>query len=152
MGRMYTVPISAVSVSVAQDLWELAAADDHPLILHALFVSQSSDTDSEQIRITVKRITGSPTSGSGGSAPTPAPLDPSGSAAGFTAEINNTTQLTGGTAVTLHEESFNVLNGYVYLPTPEMRPKCAGNQYLLVSIPAPADALTMNCTAYVEEV
>lgn len=152
MGRMYTVSVSAVAVTAAQDLFELASADDHPLILHGIFIGQSSDTDSEQIRVSINRTTGSPTSGSGGSAPTPRPTDPSGSAAGFASEINNTTPISGGTQVVLHEDSFNVLNGWVYLPTPEMRLKCAGNQWLTVNITAPVDSLTVNATAYVEEV
>lgn len=152
MGRMYSVSMSAVTVSAAQDLFELLAPATTGFRLHAVFVSQSSDTDSEQLRIRIRRFTGSPSSGTGGGSATPRPMNPGDPASGITAEINNTTQISGGTAVTLHEDSFNVLSGWVFMPTPEMRLAAAPSTYLVIDLPAaPADPLTVNATAYFEE-
>lgn len=156
MGRMYSVVISAASVSAAVDAFEITGAASKVLRIHEIKISQSSDAgdaQSEQIRVTAKRFTGAYTSGSGGSAPTPRPFNPSDAAAAFTAETGNTTQATGGTSVTLLEDSFNVLGpGWHYLPTPESRIEIAASSALVVSITAPADALTVNGYAIVEEI
>lgn len=151
MGRIYAVPISAVSVSAAVDLWEILAPSTSSIRLHGVFVAQSSDTDSEQLRVSIRRVTGAPTSGSGGSSATPAPLLPGDAASGATAETCNTTQISGGTSVTLHEDSWNVLGGFAWLPTPELRPVAAPSTRFVVAMTAPADAVTVNGTLYFEE-
>jgi hypothetical protein len=151
---MYAVPFSAVAATLAQDPWELLAGTDHPIALHSLVITQSSDTDSEQLRVTIKRVTGSPTSGSGGSSVTPVPLDPTDTAAAFTAEVNNTTRISGGTQTTIHDECFNVLSGWSFDPTtiPDMRPKALPGTRLVVGLEgSPADSLTISGVAYVEE-
>lgn len=156
MGRMYTISFEGVTVSAAQDLFEVLVPADAIGVLHALYLSQSSDAgdaESEQLSISIQRITGAPTSGSGGSTPTPRPVEEGDAAAGITAEANNTTQLTGGTSVTLHRESFNVMAGLAYIPTPEMRPIFSPSTRCLVELPsAPADALTMDGVMYIEEI
>ena len=96
MGRMYSVSFNEVAVTAASDLFELLVPAENVMILHELHISQSSDagdSESEQIYVSIRRVTGSPTSGSGGSSATPAPLDLGDAAAGITAEVNNTTQL-----------------------------------------------------------
>lgn len=152
MGRVYSVSFSATAITAAQDLFELLAPSGSSIRLHAVYFSQHTDTDSEQLRLTIKRVTGAPTSGSGGSTPTPIPLLPGDAASGITAEANNTTRISGGTSVTLHDEAVNVLNGWVYLPTPEMRPVAAPSTRLVIGLEtAPADSITCNGVAYVEE-
>lgn len=154
MGRMYAVTFESVNVSVAVDLFELIPADDKPLTVHALIIGQSSDAgdaQDEMLPIAIKR--GHVTSGSGGASPTPAPLNPGDAAAGFTAETNNTTQASSGTAVTLYADTFNVRSGFVWIPTPESRPVAnQGNSTLVVRLgAAPADQLTISGTLIVEE-
>jgi len=154
MGRLYTVTFSAVAVSAAQDLFELTPADDKPIRLHGIAVGQisdSGDAQDEQLRWTI--IRGHATSGSGGSAATPQPVNSSvDTAAGFTAETNNTTVASAGTGVTLHADAFNVRAGLQYWWPPECRPGASqGNTLLVVRITAPSDALTMDGTLYVEE-
>lgn len=156
MGRMYTIFFEGVAVSALQDLFEILAPSDSTMRLHAVFISQSSDagdSQSEQIGITISRVTGSPTSGSGGSSATPSALNAGDPAAGITAEVNNTTQLSGGTKTTLHRESFNVMAGIQLIFTPEMRPSFSPSTYCLIEInAAPGDALTMDGVVYIEEV
>lgn len=148
-GRMYKVPFSA-AVTVAQDLLEFNPATAKPIRLRRLFIGQSSDTDSEQLEITIKR--GATTSGSGGSAPTPRPTCSSDSAAGFTAEANNTTRATGGSPITLGEFGFNVLNGVDICFIPEETDEAVNGERLVIGLETtPADSLTIQGTAVIEE-
>lgn len=155
MGRMYTVTFENVAVTAAQDFFELSPADDKPVRIHSIYLSQSSDmgdVQEELLRVTIKR--GHTSSGSGGSAFTPLPLESSaGAAAGAAAEINNTTIASAGTAVALHAETFNVRTGWVYIPTPECRPGASqANTTLVVRLEAaPADSLSMSGTLIFEE-
>lgn len=153
-GRMYAVEFEAVAVTVAQDFFELSPADDEPVHIHALYLSQSTDfADAEEELLRVKIIRGHATSGSGGTAPTPAALDPKVGAAAAAAEVNNTTIASAGTPVDLHSECFNVRVGMAYIPTPEARPKAdqAGTTIVVRLMAAPADSLTMSGTLIFEE-
>ena len=158
MGRMYVVQFAAVAVTVAQDLFEIKCASDSPLILHEVRITQDSDAgnaQSEQLRFTVKRAAGSYTSGSGGSTPTPALIASQDGAAAFTCEANNTTRAAVGTGtlVTLITTADNIHNGWHYLPTPECRPTAAATEAFVIGLEAaPADSLTMNGYAIVEEI
>ena len=156
MGRLYDVPFSAVSISAAQDLFEVLAASGKPFFLHSIVFGQTSDfgdAQAEGIQILIKRATGSYTSGSGGSTVTPAKHLTNDAAAGPTAEINNTTQASAGSGAltTLYTESVNVQAGYQYLPTPEMRYFFLPSEACVVSITAPTDAITGSGTLTFEE-
>lgn len=152
-GRMYAVTFST-AVSALQDLFEFSAADDEPIKLHELYLSQSSDFgDAEEEGLRYAVIRGNTTSGSGGTAPTPVALDPKVGAAAFSAEVNNTTEASAGTEVTLREGTFYTRVGEVYIPVPSARPKTDQGTGLLVVrlLEAPADALTVQGTAIIEE-
>jgi hypothetical protein len=154
-GRIYTVVTGAVSVSAAQDLFEITPADDKPVELVGLTIDQTGvadigDAAEEFIRWTVYR--GFTSSGSGGSAPTPRPIKRAHAAAGFTAEVNNTTVATTGTSVILHEGAFNVRGPYIFWWPDGCEPDASqGDTTILVRIPAPADAITLSATLYVRE-
>lgn len=152
-GRTYAVPFAAVAVSAAQDLWEITPADDKPIELVGIEIGQYSDSgDAADELLSLQIIRGFTSSGSGGSSVTPNPLDPNSSAAGFTAECNNTTVANTGTTATLHAAAFNVRAGYLNYWPLDCRPKAnQANTTLVVRITAPADALTMNGTLYVRE-
>lgn len=156
MGRLYTASFSAVAVSAAVDCFEILAASGKPFFLHEVTLSQSSDygdAAAEGLSVLLKRATGSYTSGSGGSTATPRPHSTNDAAAGPTAETNNTTQAAAGSGalVTLRAEAFNVQAGYQYLPTPEQRPLFLPGEALVVSITAPADAVTLSGSVVFEE-
>lgn len=157
MGRFYSVPFSAVSVSVAQDLFEVLASSGKPFYLHEITIAQSSDygdAQAEGLSILIKRATGSYTSGSGGSTVTPAKHLTNDASAGPTAEVNNTSQASAGSGAltTLRAEAFNVQAGYQYLPPPEQRFLFLPAEACVVSVTAPADAVTMSGTLVFEEV
>lgn len=152
--KVYTVVFGGVAATAQQDLFEITPADDRPIEILGLHLSQTTelgDAAEEQLRIAV--IRGHTTSGSGGSAPTPQLTDPRDSAAGFTAEVNNTTIASAGTSVTLHEDSWNVRVPYAHYWPPE----CAigadqGNTTIVVRLlTTPADSITINGTLYVRE-
>jgi hypothetical protein len=156
MGRFYTASFSAVSVSAAVDVFEVLAASGKPFVLHEVVIAQSSDygdAAAEGLSVLIKRATGSYTSGSGGSTATPAKHATNDAAAGPTAETNNTTQASAGsgTLTTLRAEAFNAQAGYQYLPPPEQRYVFLPAEACVVSITAPADALTLSGSLVFEE-
>lgn len=156
MGRRYSVPFSAVSVSAAQDLFEILAASGKPFFLVEVVVAQSSDygdTAAEGLSILIKRATGSYTSGSGGSTPGATKHLTNDASAGPTPEANNTTQAAAGSGAltTIRADAFNVQGGYQYLPPPEDRLFFLAGEAVVVSVTGPADALTMSGTLVFEE-
>lgn len=156
MGRFYTASFSATAVSAAVDVFEVLAASGKPFILHEIAIAQSSDygdAAAEGLSILIKKATGSYTSGSGGSTATFRPHSTNDAAAGPTAETNNTTQASAGSGalITMRAEAFNVQAGYQYLPTPEQRMLFLPTEALVVSITAPADAITLSGSVTIEE-
>lgn len=152
-GRTYAVTFNAVAVSAAQDLFEITPADDKPCEIVSLSIGQYSDAgDAAAELLSIQIIRGFTASGSGGSSATPTPMGPGSAAAGFSAEVNNTTVANTGTTTTLLSDAFNVQAGYNYIPPLDARPVVGqGNTTLVVRITAPADALTMNGTLVVRE-
>lgn len=151
---MYTVEFENVAVTAAQDFFEISPGDDRPVRIAGLFLSQYSDlADAAEEILRVRIIRGHATSGSGGSAPTPRPLDERSAAAGFASEVNNTTIASAGTAVNLHSDAFNIRVGMGIWFPPECRAKAdqADGTIVVRLLAAPADSLSMSGTLYVEE-
>lgn len=152
-GRTYAVTFNAVAVTAASDLFELTPADDKPIEIVGIELGQYTDAgDSQDELLGLQIIRGHTTSGSGGSSATPTPISPNAAAAGFTAEVNNTTVASAGTTTTLHSTAFNVRAGYInYFPA-DARPVAGqGNTTIVVRMTAPADSITLNGTIYVRE-
>jgi hypothetical protein len=157
MSRMYTVVFDNVSVSAIQDFFELTPADDKPIELIGLMLSQTGVADigdaAEEI-LPIKISRGFTASGSGGSAPTPSVIKVSDTAAGFTAEVNNTTVANTGTETILMVDNFNVRAGYMCWFPPGAEPSASqANTTMTIRLTrAPADAITLSGTAWVREV
>jgi hypothetical protein len=134
----------------AQDLLEITAPSDRPIRIHAIFWGQTSHTTSAQIQFSIKRVTGG-TSGSGGSTPTARPHDPNDAASTATIEMMNTTQYSGGTQITLHTEVANQLNGWVYMPTPEMQLQLEPSEVGIISMDTTPTNMAIVCTVVYEE-
>lgn len=159
-GRIYSVVFDNVAVTVLQDFFELNPAVDKPIRLLALDVGQTNrvgDANEDMLRWSVAVMSGGVlTSGTGGTVPTPQPLNPGDAAAGFTAEVNNTTvATTTGTTSTKHNSAFNSRVGLLWVPPPEclaLAIDSAGTGALLVRLlEAPSASTTFSGTAYVEE-
>ena len=154
MSGIYTVPFVGVAVTAQQDLFELVAAAAKPLLVLGFGLSQSTelgDAQEEQLSIILK--SGQTTSGSGGTTPTPVPADSTGSAAGFTAEVNNTTKASAGTILTHYPYTWNVRGPFdIILPEPMQLLMAAGRRFTLELASTPADSITMNGYMVVQEI
>ena len=152
--RIYSVVFQAVAITATQDLFEITPGDDKPVQLLGVFAGNSTDfgdAQDENLRWSVVR--GHTTSGSGGTAPTPRPTKRSDSAAGFTAEVNNTTKASVGTTHIVHADAFNVRAGLAHWWTPETVPEATqADTTIIVRLDSsPADSITFDGTLYVAE-
>ena len=153
MGRLYTAQFSAVAVSAAQDLFEIVAPSDAIVKIHNIRLGQTSDVgDAAEEILLIKLNSGATTSGSGGGSYTPVPIELGDAAFGGTCEINNTTQAADGTIVTHHAWPWNVRGPFEIIFEPETRPVISPSRRCVLTIPAPADALTMMGTITFEEI
>lgn len=158
IGIPYTIPINAVaSPAAAFDAFEIIGATGKPFILERVVIGQSSDygdAAAEGLTMTIKRATGSYTSGSGGSSTTPQKHGTNAPAAGSSAETMNTTQASAGSGAlnVLHAEGFNIQSGVDYFPPPSARHVFLAAEACVVSLTAPADALTISGYAIIREI
>lgn len=161
MGRIYSMVFEQVNVSADQDLFSLASPTKGVALLHAVYLSQTSDTgDSAEIMEEVVIETGARTVGSGGGVGAEIPLDDGDAAATCVGRINDTTPAVvgAGTIVVKHADSFNIRVGWQYIPVPEDRISwceiAAGTAiYLVVNLQNnPASAITMSGTIVWEEI
>ncbi len=152
MGRMYAGVLDAQSVSTAVDLVYLKAAADLIIVVHEIIVSQDTSETSQQLPLQILRRT---TDNSGG-ATTPAPsvINPSDTAFSSTWETYDGSWAgTGSAGDILWRASQNVLNGWHYLPTPELRPILSPGGRIAVALETnPASALIFTVTMYFEEI
>lgn len=158
MGRIITLDTGWQTVSAVQDLLEIKLGTAQAGYLHSCRVMQSSEettTEAEELKISVKRATGTFTSGSGGSTATVVKGQTGDTAHGLaTIERNNTTQAVVGTG-TLEEidcGSFAVLSGeWERTYTPELRKPFGPSEAVILSLEeTPADAITMRAFIDIE--
>lgn len=151
-GLMYVATFDAIAATVETDLFELNVASDCVVILHSLFLGQTTDMgDAAAEALKLQFIKGYSTSGSGGSSLTPTPMQTGFPAAGSTMERNNSTVANTGTAVILHQDVWNIQLPYQWRPTPEERIALSPSQRLVIRLPAPADSITLSATLVFEE-
>lgn len=154
MGRIYRVPMDRVSVSAVQDLFEITAAAGKTLAVRAIIVENTNLETSEQLALQIKHGTSGTTSGTGGTASTPTKTDQNDPAAGFVAEINNTTQAVVGTGVltVLEPRGWNQLSGFSWRAVPREEITVLFSERVIVSLPvAPAAAVVLSGVVVVEE-
>lgn len=155
--RMYTVVFENVAVAASQDLFEITPADDKPIIIVGINlanvggVADAGDAQEEDLRLSI--IRGFTTSGSGGSAPTPVLCLPGDNAAGFTAEVNNTTLANTGTTTNPFVDGWNTRVPYEKLWPIEMAIGAGqGNTTIVVRLlSTPADSFQVSGTLWVAE-
>ena len=159
--RVFTVPFqgTVTAAGADTDLFELAPAAGKPIRLRGLVLSQFSevgDAQEESIRISIVRMTGTVTSGSGGSSVTPVPIKGNMAAAGFTAEANNATvATTSGTTTVVEEFAWNLRNAPLerWWPDADFCFDAKNPEYLLIRMQSTlADDASFAMTAYVEEI
>ena len=116
----FIIPIPMTSVSASVDLFELVTSATRPTSIEYIWLDQKTLTSG---RLNVNLITGTATSGSGGSTSTPICLTNTTATFGGTSpvEILNTTKASTGTPVTVLPLVWNLVAGLVWLPAPEHR-------------------------------
>lgn len=153
MPRDYTIEFEKVSVSAAQDLFQINGASGKMVQLIS-FNCDDVDTTAPQDQQLVFRCRFLPatvSNGSGGSTPTPQKVDPGDANASLTALCNNTSKATtNGTAVVIWEGGANVKAGIEkFFPA---KPLIGPSEAVVIElITAPATTLTMSGTAWVRE-
>lgn len=149
MGRLYSVVFTEVAVTQQQDLFQIEA-NTTPIILHAVYLSQSSDlgdAEAEGLSILIQRVTDEVTDDLNA-----VPIDSGDGAENAQLAINETSELTTGAAV-IHSEAWNIAMPFIYLPPPELRPTCKIGDVIVVNLnTTPAESITMSGTAYFEEI
>ncbi|KKL92827.1 hypothetical protein LCGC14_1880830 [marine sediment metagenome] len=147
MGRMYSVQFSEVSVSAQQDLFQIEALVV-PAIIHAIYVSQSSDVgdaSAAMVSLRINRVTDAVTDDLA-----VVQLDKGDATQNADVAINETVELVTGIEV-IHSEVWNIALPFIWLPTPEMRIVVEVGNVVVVNMNT-TDALTMSGTLYFEEV
>ena len=148
MGRMFTASFTDVAVTAQQDLFQIEA-NTVPAIIHAIFLSQTSDVGdaaAENLSILIRRVTDVVTNDI-----VEAKLDTGSGVALADLAVNETTELVTG-AETIHSEAWNIAMSFIWMPPPEMRIIVQVGNALVVNLnDTPADELTMSGTMYFEE-
>ncbi|MFO1157263.1 MAG: hypothetical protein U1E60_00335 [Reyranellaceae bacterium] len=137
---IFKVPMSAVSISTAQDLWHIKAGATYPVVIHEIVLSQKTLVAVEGKDLKLMRHTVAVTQGSGGSTPTSQNVAPGGGSSGCTIHMNDTTQASSGTLTTLHADVWQLLNGFFWMPAPEDRIFIAPSTGFIVSLAAAPSA------------
>lgn len=158
MGRQYWAAYTGTLTNAGgnADLMEVLPADDKPVRMRRAIISQISevgDAAEEGLQISVQRFPATVTSGSGGSAVTPTPVDSADVAFGGTVECNNATvATTSGTPVFFGYLGWNeraMIDQYWDF---ENAPKAKQGEGLFLRCDTtPADDLTLNLMILLEE-
>ena len=141
-GRIYTIPFSKISISAAQDLWNVAATAGMAFELHSINLGAETATTAEEVSIQIKRLTATVTNGTAGAVVVPVPNPSSSTAATITCRCNDTGRgSTSGSTTVLFSDTWQLTNGYIYQWAPEDRPMFVLSQNLLIGLEtAPAGA------------
>jgi hypothetical protein len=102
MPRTYTVSFENVAITAAQDLVACKGSTGKVCEVNRVWFGPTDTTlqTAQGLRLNIKYSSATLTLGSGGTAPTPQPVDPGDAAASFTAHVNDTTQATTSGAFT----------------------------------------------------
>ena len=153
MGRRYHLIFENVSVSAVQDLVQINGATGKTVLVRRVWLNSVNATPTaQQLRLRGRYVPATVTNGSGGSTPTPRPLDPGDAAATFTARANSTTQATSsGTIIDLWATGCHVQGGVdTMFPTPFVVP--AGAAFVFDLAAAPTGTLNLSGGVEVEEI
>ena len=155
-GRVYSALFDGVAVTAVQDLFELipgATACMELLSVHLSQETEVADAAEEMLTISIEAHSGAITSGSGGSGPTPIPTHLGDAASVVAVEVNNTTEVSGGTKVTHAIHNWNIRVPLDIIWIPETRIWISPTDALTVTLlTTPADSITMGGTVYFREV
>ena len=155
-GRMFKGAFSAVSVSVAQELFYIKASATVPVFLHSVTLGQKTLTTAEAKELKFVYLPATVTVGSGGTAVTLRGADPGGmaAAAASTCRANDTVLATSAGSYDLADDDWIFTNGYLWLPAdPRDRPFIKPGDAMVVRLgTAPSGAMVASGTIEIEEI
>lgn len=134
------------AITAAADIWELATGAANMAQVMSWTLGQRTElgeAQEEHLTLSMVRYSGSPTSGSGGSAAaTLKSLNAQGVASVTTIEVGNTTPASGGTAEEVWREDWMIRQPFLYLPPPNEIITIGVSQRLVLRvIDAPTDSI-----------
>jgi hypothetical protein len=154
--RLYSISFENVSLAAVQDIFALKASATNGLEIRRISISAGGVTSPAELRLRLKRMPATVTIGSGGSAPAVQKVSSRLNIASLStnARANDTTQATtSGTAQSLANWQWNVLNEFLEIPPTEgERWECDVSEALILDIVAtPGAAVTCSGTIVFKE-
>lgn len=150
MGRLYVINHQATVVAGAISIIQLKAGASNICKIHRVSISQTASTTSAQIRAQIVRKSAAATVTSF----TPLLVDSGDGAAksvGGVAATGITATVEGTDSDVLISDTFNALQGWLYLPTPEERLIVPANGIIALKFPV-NPALTITAQMIYEEI
>ena len=132
--RGYMIAFTNVSVAAIQDLFAIYAGANMAFEVEFIRLAQHTLTTIGSARIRNRRLPATVTSGSGGNAFTPRPINSSDAAATITARINDTVQATTTGTADDWSDGWDIPFGHLWLPPEDGRLIVKPNQAFIVSI------------------
>lgn len=150
----FPVGLSAtgIAMTLATDLAQITVADDRPITVAGLIITQSSDVgDAAEEVLRWGLYRGVTTGSTGGTSLTVTPLQQGGPTPSVTGTTNWTTASTGGTLMLTG--GFNIRVGQELWFPPECRPYVgqAGSPFSFRLLAAPADSVTIDISVILLE-
>ncbi len=152
-GRIYTMAFQNVTLSAVQDALAVYAGSSKIFAVLSVNLGQITGTTVANLRVRLRYLPSTVTSGSGGGAGTLKPFVPGDAAATITGRTNDTTQAsTSGTAVDLWDDAWNTINGFLWVPPVPSRPPVIGlSGAFIVSLDTAPSSIVANGSVTVEE-
>lgn len=122
MSRVYSVSFAGVTKSGVQDLFAIYVGAIPVRIREIAIISYNATADNTNLDLIALRHTGTIYAGSGGTTPTPAPLQSTNPAASFSAHVNDTTQVSSTGTTYLLAYGVDVDKGLIYTPPVDLCP------------------------------
>lgn len=153
MPLYWVTTATAASPTAAFDAVEFLEPGTGKLFIRRLLLWQTTDVgDAAEEILRTEWIRGNATSGSGGQTTVITPNDSFDAAATFTAELLNTTVASTGTPVSTYVGGWNIRIPLDLLFPPLEYLTLRNGERGVFRISAPADAITVNCSVFVEQV
>lgn len=153
----YSCIFNGEGITAVRDLFEIIAPSDAVVKISSVIWQQYNATPTdEMLKMAFRIYSGSYTSGSGGTTPTPQKITTGMAAAGSTCEANNTSQAAVGTGVIEHEVPLTInhrerLRSFAAILAAEPMILSPGQAFVWALNTAPAVSMTVNATVIIEE-
>ncbi len=156
MSRIYHAFKAKAAQTVTQDLIQVQAGTDNPVLIHAFALFQTSDVkDAEEEILELLTVRGiGATTGSGGTTVVAEPLNAGDAVDAATIMMNNTTNMVagGGSLVSLPSFGWMIRAPLLYVYAEALRPRVNPEDFWTLELPdAPSDSLTIGLSLWFEE-